>query len=40
MEDATIDEGIEANAADDDTDAEAVIARRPKGDGYIEQDNL
>lgn len=39
MEDTAIDESIEANVADDDTDAEA-IARKPKGDGYVEQDNL
>ena len=40
VEDTAIDEGIEAHEADDDTDAEGIVARKPKGDGYVEQDNL
>ena len=39
MEDAAIDEGIEAHEANDDTDAEMLVMRKTKGDGYVEQDN-
>ena len=39
MEDTTVDEAIEANVADEDADDAELIARRPRGDGYIEQDN-
>ena len=39
MEDTTVDEGIEANIADDDADDAELIARKTKGNGYIEQDN-
>ena len=40
MEDPLIDESIETYEPDDDTDAEAIVALNPKGDGYVEQDNL
>jgi hypothetical protein len=39
MEDTTVDDVTEANVADDDMDAEVLMARKPKGDGYVEQDN-
>lgn len=40
MEDTTVDEVIEANVADEDTDDPEVIARKTKSNGYVEQDNL
>jgi hypothetical protein len=39
VEDAATDEALEAHEANDDTDAEMLVMRKTKGDGYVEQDN-
>ena len=40
MEETTIDEVTDGNVAEIDPDDAEAIARKTRGDGYVEQDNL